>query len=337
MTTMARPKKDLSTVSVPKSKPNVSVLCTKCGIEKNAQKDFYMSYDSKISIVPFCKECTVSNSLSDDKTYIDLERFQNVLQQLDKPYLHQVFVTNSNKYDDPVGLIGKYMKDIHMKQYRALRFSNSDFGHLEEQTTTVDNKPKKQTRKKTEKIGAKTRSALIDKWGEFEDDKLSRFEKKYNEMSKGYQILTVMHEEALCNYCKLQTLYELALEQNNTQEAKLYGDLAKQARSDAKLNPNQLKKEDFQTGGANSFGEIARIVSKDRGNIKLPMKYVLRPQDAVDWAMVEYINYLRGMKNMPEIEHKDLYAWYIDRINSFNNKHNSDVLKSDMGDLEDVE
>ena len=69
------------------------------------------------------------------------------------------------------------------------------------------------------------------------------------------------------------------------QETKDYNAMAqlkqplKDARTDAKLNPSQFKAGDFQNGGANSFGEITRMVAKRDGFIPLPMRYFKQPND----------------------------------------------------------
>lgn len=331
---MARKPSTLKDVKVKKAKPDVNIICTSCGIEKKSS-DFYIAYNSKLSVAPFCKECVVTNSLTEDGVSVNMDGFHNMLQRLDRPFLNQLWISNVKKYGtDPRKLIGLYFKDISMQQYRALSWEHSDFGYVEEKVEPkVEEAPKKQTNKKQPKMTSATRNTLVDKWGDFSDDELTRFERKYQMMSKGYQILTVMHEEALCNYCKLQVMYEIAIEQKNTQEAKLYGDLAKQARADAKLNPNQLKKEDFTAGGANSFGEIARLVSKRDGVLKLPMEYIKQPNDRLDIMIWDLINYNRALKGMPECEYEEIYQFYIDRINRHNERYNADIENGNLGNM----
>ena len=106
------------------------------------------------------------------------------------------------------------------------------------------------------------------------------------------------------------------------------------ARTDAKLNPSQLKAEDFSTGGANSFSEIARMVAKRDGFIPFPMKYYKQPQDALDFLMWELVNYDRHVLGLPEVEYEEIFKHYIDRVNAFNEQYNADIENGDLGDLD---
>ncbi len=262
---MARAKTTLKDLKPKPTKPDVNIICTKCGIEKKAKDDFYMSYNSRLSIAPFCKECVINESLTEDGSSIDIEKFQSVLQQLDRPYLNQIYIASIKEGEgNPRRVIGFYMKNVSTPQYRVLRFAHSDFGHLEKEAESQQKveAPKKETTKKSkEKLSIKNRNDLKDKWGEYTDSELLRFEKKYQQMSKSYQILTTLHEEGLIDFCRLQCLYEMAVEKKDMQEAKIFKSLADDAKKNAKLNPLQLDKADLTAGGCNSFGEIARIVS----------------------------------------------------------------------------
>lgn len=316
--------KDISVKSNLTERPDVNIICTKCGKEKSAKTDFYISYDSKISTAPFCKECVIKNSLTEDGSSVDIDRFQNVLQQLGRPYLHQIYINNVKKNGTtPTRIVGDYMKDISMKQYRPLNWQHSDFGHIDEEK--VNNieiesvKPKKQ--KKEQKISIKEREQLVDKWGEYTDKELVRFEKKYQQMSKSYQISTTLHEEGLIDYCRLQCLYEIAVEQKNVQEAKLFKSLADEAKKNAKLNPLQLSAKDMATGGASSFGEIARVVSKKNGVLALPLKYVKQPNDRIDYAIYQFVSYERALRGLSEPTYEDIYEWYIKDVNEYEKTH----------------
>ena len=205
---------------------------------------------------------------------IDLDKFKNILQQLDRPYLHQLFLSSFKEGNaNPSSVVGFYMKNISTQQYRALKFAHSDFGALDQEQEPEQPKKETTTKRASTKIDAKTRNELKDKWGEYTDSELLRFEKKYQQMSKSYQILTTLHDEGLIDFCRLQCLYEMAVERKDMQEAKIFKSLADDAKKNAKLNPLQLDKSDLTAGGCNSFGEIARIVSKRDGVCKLPLKY----------------------------------------------------------------
>ena len=292
-----------------------TITCTECNQERKTT-EFYKSYTSASGVVPFCKECIVDKCLSDDKEAIDVERFKKTMQLMDRPYIHHLFVKNANRVDTARAIVGYYLKDIAMTQYKTQTWKDSLFETHEEKLAMNPNFVRNYI-----DITPEQRIDLTDKWGNFPDDILLRFEKKFQQMSKGYPLLTVMHEEALTTYCKLQVKYEIAIEEGNTQEAKLYGDLAKQARADAKLNPNQLKKEDFQAGGANSFGEIARLVSKRDGVCQLPLRYYKKPTDHIDYAIYQFIAYERALRGLPEPNYDEIYEWYLEDIAKYEKKH----------------
>ena len=177
---------------------------------------------------------------------------------------------------------------------------------------------------------------LKAKWGNFDSvEYLERCEKLYIEIVQGgYVILSAMHDLAVRNYCKLQIDWDIA------QETKDYNAMAqlkqplKDARTDAKLNPSQFKAGDFQNGGANSFGEITRMVAKRDGFIPLPMRYFKQPNDQLDWMMLELVNYDRSVLGLPEVTYEELYKHYIERIEKFNKEYNADIENGDLGDLD---
>lgn len=325
--------KTLKDIKVKTTKPDIDIICTECGVEKNAQKDFYISYNSKISIAPFCKECVIKNSLTEDGGAIDLDRFQNVLQRLDRPFLNQIYITSIKEAKgNPSGAVGLYMKNISQHQYRALRFFNSDFGHLEQAKEQEEKKKETPTIKKTtNELNEETREALLEKWGQYEDNELQRFEKKYQQMSKGYQILTTLHEEGLIDFCRLQCLYEMAVERKDMQEAKTFKALADDAKKNAKLNPLQLKKDDLQVGGVDSFAQMSDLIARRNGLINVPMEYLHKPQDILDYQLMENVNYIRSSFNMSELSYEEINSVYIDRIEKFNERYGADVMNNDFG------
>ena len=177
---------------------------------------------------------------------------------------------------------------------------------------------------------------LKAKWGNFDSvDYLERCEKLYVEIVQGgYTILSAMHDLAVRNYCKLQVDWDIAQETRDYNAMSQLKQPLKDARTDAKLNPSQFKAGDFQNGGANSFGEITRMVAKRDGFIPLPMKYFKQPTDQLDWMMLELVNYDRSVLGLPEVTYEELYRHYIERIEKFNREYNADIENGDLGDLD---
>ena len=174
------------------------------------------------------------------------------------------------------------------------------------------------------------------KWGNFDSlDYLERCERLYIEIVQGgYVIASSMHDLSVRNYCKLQVDWDIAQETKDYNAMRELKQPLKDARTDAKLNPSQFKAGDFQNGGANSFGEITRMVAKRDGFIPLPMRYFQQPTDQLDWMMLELVNYDRSVLGLPEVTYEELYRHYIERIEKFNREYNADIENGDLGDLD---
>ena len=132
-------------------------------------------------------------------------------------------------------------------------FEPNDLGNEEEQIT----KTRRSTKQRLAELQAK--------WGKFTSiDYMERCEELYQEIVQGgYIIRSSMHDISVRNYCKIQVKWDIAQEENNYEAMKELKQPLKDARTDAKLNPSQLRAEDFSTGGANSFSEITRIVGAE--------------------------------------------------------------------------
>jgi len=120
----------------PKNKPQVTELtCLSCGQTKKAT-DFYASssvFNAGTNRVQYCKECCINLSM-DDKGIINIEKFKNVLEKIDKPFLPDVLQSayeESKKRSDGKeedNAVALYFKNINsLKQYRNLTWKDSVF------------------------------------------------------------------------------------------------------------------------------------------------------------------------------------------------------------------
>ena len=304
--------------------------CHECGNDKK-QEDFYKCYTNKSGVVSICKDCFFKSCINDDGK-IDKNKMIDALRKIDKPFIESVFIKNINKYDTAKTVIGFYIKDLSLPQYKECTYKDSVYNRNEVQEDVVGlsvSDDYKYT------ITPDERLRLISKWGDFSDSELIKFEQKYQTMSKSYQILSQMHEESLINVCRLEVFYATALKERNASEIKLFGDLLSKAKQEAKLNPNQLTKNDLSSSGANSFGEIARIVSQRDGILRLPMKYIKQPNDRIDIIIWDLINYNRALKGMKEVSYEEIYGFYLKRIEDFNEEFNADLENGYLGTWEE--
>ena len=339
-------RKKLADIQAIKDRPEY-FICPKCG-KKLKINEFYAHAKKPMGVLPICKTCMYDIVL--DAMGVNRQGMITLMKYLDMPFIQNEYDECINKYpNSPKRAVAAYITTKMMKnEYIDLHFKDSIFEAFVDldlkEDTTIDLNQVTQGRKVDTPEQEMTASQmkvqrikeLKAKWGNFDSvEYLERCEKLYIEIVQGgYVILSAMHDLAVRNYCKLQIDWDIA------QETKDYNAMAqlkqplKDARTDAKLNPNQFKAADFQNSGANSFGEINRMVSKRDGFLTLPMKYFKQPTDQIDWLIVELINYDRHILGLPEVTYEEVYAYYIQRVEKFNKEYNADIENGDMGDLD---
>ena len=66
-------------------------ICSTCGDEKS-MREFYNSYNSlhKDNKSPICKTC-MKNACYDENGEFDIENFQSILRQLDRPFIQDLW------------------------------------------------------------------------------------------------------------------------------------------------------------------------------------------------------------------------------------------------------
>lgn len=337
---MTKSLKDINTSQKPKS-----YVCAKCG-SKFKGDQFYTFPNKPAGILPICKECMYSFAIRADGLYS--QGLKDLCKYLDLPYIENYYQEVSLKKITPKWQLSQYFNKIRLNM-SDLHFKDSIFEIVdnevlvEEDTVYLGNEEivglsnevnqnnEKQDRSKKEEL-----AQLRTKWGRYTSlDFLRRCEELYQEIVQGgYIIRSSMHDIAVRNYCTLQIKFNIAQEQDDFTTMDKLKQPLRDARTDAKLNPSQLKAEDFSTGGANSFSEIARMVAKRDGFIPFPMKYYKQPQDALDFLMWELVNYDRHVLGLPEVEYEEIFKHYIDRVNAFNEQYNADIENGDLGDLD---
>ena len=318
-------------------------ICPKCG-KKLDVSNFYTHSRKPMGILPICKTCMYDMVL--DETGVNRQGMIALMKYLDMPFIQKEYEECVNKNtNSPKRAVSVYMNlKMTKNEYADLRFKDSmydvivDLDLKEETVISLDNDRVDLLEEEISPQQAKIQRAkeLKAKWGNFDSlDYLERCERLYIEIVQGgYVIASSMHDLSVRNYCKLQVDWDIAQETKDYNAMRELKQPLKDARTDAKLNPSQFKAGDFQNGGANSFGEITRMVAKRDGFIPLPMKYFQQPTDQLDWMMLELVNYDRSVLGLPEVTYEELYKHYIERIEKFNKEYNADIENGDLGDLD---
>jgi hypothetical protein len=196
-----------------------------------------------------------------------------------------------------------------------LYFSKMNLGGQDGVTEKIDKTSdeyyvKKYELEKKEELTPEYISYLEDKWGfGYKIEELIAFEKKYQFLKNNYPEKTSMHTEALLKYIRYSVKEEMATAQGNVSDAKSWGQLAKDAATAAKINPSQLSASDL-TGGLNSFSELIKAAEQVVDIIPILPQFKYRPNDALDFVIWCYVNYVRDLKGLPLCEYEDIYEFY---------------------------
>lgn len=298
----------IATKKIEKESPKKKA-CITCSKEKYIDRDFYVSYsplnsDGRVSV---CKTC-LGNMFDASNPH---ESINNIMRQIDKPYVSHLVQTSIE--ESPTNVLGKYMKNIGMRQYQDMTWSESQ--NKTEVTSSVQNNTNNSN-------SHQLNDDIVDKWGfGYTPDEYRQFERKYNSLKNNYQEKTAMHTEALLTYIRYRVKEELATAQNDSKAAKEWGTLAKDAATAAKINPSQLSKSDL-SDGLDTFGQLVRTVEQAEDIIPILPKFKEKPQDRADFTIWCYVNYVRDLKGLPPAEYKDIYEFYEVRRKAYEDAAN---------------
>ena len=344
---MPRTKKQ--TGNEPANKQKGEKVCNFCH-EKKKLTDFYISKSPLFSVderVPICKDCVISASLNEDGTINDIE-LNKILKKIDRPYYKDLIESaisgfkNEHSYveDDKVQYYGKeilqrYFRLIAMRQDRDKSYEDSEKDNFIHPTSNTPKSTKERIAQKyaditdidekgnvVDKDNKKIKSdigdfeitdEIVELFGEgYTRAEYKKMVKKYNDMTKTYVVQTNLHKEALLTYVRFKVKEEIATARGDVAEAQKWYQAAQDAAEKAKLTPRQLSKEDLQ-GGIVNFSDIFAAVEGAKERIKIFPEFKYQPKDAADFIIWCYINYERRLNNMPEVEYKDVYAFYDEK------------------------
>jgi len=308
---------------VRKKPPTGQKKCNVCG-KTRTLLNFYTSTNPATSsdgkTVDVCKKCIKDKSLNPDGS-INIENFKQSLMLMDKPYVPTALDSAINETKIAIetdkgrkDIIGNYMKNVaSLPQYAKLSFIQSmqllDGGILSTTTSknTTTEKDDKYFRQIDDFI---VTDDLLELFGEgYSKKEYQLMKSKYEKLKINYSIQTNLHEEALATYVRFKVKEEQATATGNVTEADKWNKAATDAAEKAKLTPRQLTQADLQ-GGINSFSEIFKAVEQAVEVIPILPKFKFRPNDALDFNIWCYINYIRDLQGLPQCEYEDIYKFY---------------------------
>lgn len=300
--------------------------------------------------VPICICCVKDGIVNTEDGTINKNKFKTMLQRIDKPLYWDDLESAYSQYkkehgflsEDEVAkkgkdIIGLYFKNTMLRQNRNKSFADSEkdgFIHNNSNATnqekeriinkymsaTSDDISSKENKKKQEIfeepiISSKKKDFVVTEdmislFGEgYTKTEYLKMSRKYEEMKQTYVIQTSIHKEALVTYVRFKVKEEMATARGDVVEAQKWYSAAQTAAEQGKLTAKQISKEDLQ-GGIVNFSDIFSAVEGAKERIKIFPEFKYQPKDAADFIIWCYINYERNLNNMPEVEYKDIYAFY---------------------------
>lgn len=270
--------------------------CVTCG-RVRGNRNFYASSNPlhKTGYIPHCKDC-LRMALDD----FSVGKVKDVLRMVDKPYIEDVWFSAQKEEGY---IFGNYMKQLSLN-YRNFTWADSRFEGMNQEGTVVSAVPTMSSYTKEEQM------ELIKKWGaSFNHDLIVLFENKYQSLVSNYPVNTSLHEEALRTYCVYKVQAEEAVAAGNVDDAKKWGELAQKQGEIAKLNLNKLSKSDLSQG-LDGFSELAKKVEEAVDIVPILPRFIEKPHDKIDFAILCYVNYMRKLEGKPEVSHSELYDFY---------------------------
>ena len=317
-------------------------ICCSCPSERAEQSvnNFYKSYSKMHTdgYIPMCKTCIMEKCFNESKNDIDVEMLKNILRQIDRPFIDSVFQASINQYNDTyegknvtpknrIKIIGYYFKNIQtLRQYCALdwnggiEWNNRIMKSNKDSTVTSEEKYIAKNNKDEDiyVLDEDNENFIVTKdiirlFGEgYKKSEYKAMWNKYEFLRKNYPDVTNLHVEALVTYVRFKVKEEMSTAQGNAIDAEKWSAAATKAADKAKINPSQLSQSDLQ-GGLNSFSEIFKAVEQAVDFIPILPRFKYRPNDALDFNIWCYVNYIRDLEGKPLCKYEDVYNFYDKR------------------------
>lgn len=332
------------TDSAKPSKKSISKKsCLSCPPEQAEQvvRNFYVSYSKmhQDGLLPYCKSCIQKKSYDFETDDIDIEKFKNLLRQIDKPFISSILQSSIDQYNKTYGgkyveqnnrikIIGYYFKNIQtLRQYVTMNWQEgllweekankrSSGGVTTKIEETYEMKLSKSKDNNEEKYildedkNFKVTKDIIRLFGSgYKKLEYKAMWDKYLFLKQNYSDVTNLHVEALLTYVRFKVKEEIATASGDVVEAEKWNNAATKAAEKAKISPSQLSQSDLQ-GGLNSFCELFQAVEEAVDVIPILPQFKCRPNDSIDFNILCFVNYIRDLEGKPLCKYEDIYKFY---------------------------
>jgi hypothetical protein len=156
------------------------------------------------------------------------------------------------------------------------------------------------------------------KWGmDYKDEDLIKFELKYKELRKNYEIKTASHDEFLKHACVASVKATQCIAKDDPDGTKTWMSIFKDMTNAGKLQPSQMSKADL-SGGLNNFGEFWKSLEDAKNVIEILPEFKKQPRDDADFVLYCNIQYMRRVLGLPDIKYDEIWKFYEELAEQFN-------------------
>lgn len=275
------------------AKKHEEFYCIGCQ-EKHDKSKFYLSYNSLHNggVMPFCKDF-IKKEVYDSRKQINLEKFKNILMQMDVPFLFDYW---EKSFKDKNESIGTYFKNLNLKQNRGLKWKNSQFENK------INNNLKNDENQKSKKDFILT-DEMIERWGIGKtEEEYMKLEQFYKKMKEANEIETPQDEFYLKKLSMISMKMDEELENGNYGQVKQLGDLFSKYMADSQFRAMDKTDAD-KLGGIRNFSTIYSEVEKD-GHIP-PWEYYRKihglTQDILDKTIMHIENFTLKLNKVEQM------------------------------------
>lgn len=298
------------------------LYCSGCDSDKPT-KDFYKSNGTTDSgYIPYCKDCCYKYSLDSNNNF-NIEKFKEMLQKIDKPFIYNIWNTNESKIGVPnengtircktlKSAIGYYIKDVSMKQYRDFKYKDSIFEPSDDKNDLNSDNNENYIKNKNY-----IHSQVIEKWGgNYTVEQINKLEKFYKDMINSYDVKTASHKDYLKKISKVSLKMDEALDNDNVNEFQKLSTVYDNLMKSAKFTAVQRSAVD-DTGGFATFSEFIEALEKE-GFIE-PAK-IKEDYDIVEATISDMKNYTKKLV----LGDSSISSMAIEQLSKFKEKEDTE-------------
>lgn len=226
-----------------------NLKCTDCGEVKAKGKNFYLSrsesYKSNDYRIGICKDCFLNMYMNYYNTYKDeYKAMYHLCMNYDIYFSRKVMDSSLSGTSGADGsVVGVYMKNINMSQYKNYTSLNSEHIILSEDSDEEVKKDEEYRLEQDENGKIKLTDDIRDKWGsEYNDEQCIALERYYKHYYNSYN-----HEndtgklDILEEVCTYRLIKADAVRKNDTKTIREFTELISKRMADAGLKPSQQK------------------------------------------------------------------------------------------------